>query len=825
MQGFRRIASAALAVHLAPALIAQVVTVTGRANDENGVGVASARVEVWSSTVRAAATSDSAGNFTLELPSAGEYQVRAEHEGFFVYAGKSVSFQQGSNQLTITLNHLQELSESVQVTYSPPVIDPQQTEEHQQVNSVEILAVPYPAAQDYRSALPLMQGVVQDAGGNLHFNGGASDETNFTLNGFNITDPYTGLLAARMSVETVRSLDLESGRFSVDKGRGSAGSLDVQTQMGDDRWRFGATNFIPGITSQSGIFISKWTPRVEVSGPLVRGRAWFSNGFDTFYNVDLVSGLPRGQDRTRSLTSSDLSRFQVNLTPANILIGSFLVNYNDDINHGLTLFDPIQTTINQRQHLYVSTLKDQWYLGGGALVEFGFADTRGLVRQSPQGNETYEILPSGHLGNYFLDQARHFARQQWFSNGFLPPARWHGTHLFKIGADLQHPKFDRQVERHEYEVLRNDRSVARSVTFAGNPVQGRENIEAAVYALDRWTPYEGVLIEAGLRYDWDEIVRDVLWSPRVSVAYAPKWLHETKLSAGFGVFHDALTLSTLSQSQDQISLSTFYLPNGVVRGPVQTRFLMNDHDLHAPRFRTVTFGAERRLPFNFYGKAAYLHKVGSDGFTFVNEIEAVGGAPIAGGLYQLRNWRHDRYDAAEFVVRRTFGGRFEWVAGYTRSRAWTDAVVAYSLENPIFAPQGPGRVAWDTPNRFLMWGWAPLPKGRLPHFLAGIVGETDVVYLWEYRTGFPFSVVNEDGYLVGAPNSRRFPDYFNINLALERKFRFLHYLWAWRFGYSNLTNNGNPNVVNNNIDSPMFLTYGRGQVRAFATRLRFLGRK
>ena len=38
------------------------------------------------------------------------------------------------------------------------------------------------------------------------------------------------------------------------------------------------------------------------------------------------------------------------------------------------------------------------------------------------------------------------------------------------------------------------------------------------------------------------------------------------------------------------------------------------------------------------------------------------------------------------------------------------------------------------------------------------------------------------------PNSRRYPDYFNINLHLERQFRALHYLWAWRFGFNNLTN-------------------------------------
>jgi hypothetical protein len=40
-----------------------------------------------------------------------------------------------------------------------------------------------------------------------------------------------------------------------------------------------------------------------------------------------------------------------------------------------------------------------------------------------------------------------------------------------------------------------------------------------------------------------------------------------------------------------------------------------------------------------------------------------------------------------------------------------------------------------------------------------------------------------------------------------------------------LTNSGNPNVVDNNIDSRGFLTYGRGQQRAFNVRLRFLGRR
>ncbi len=806
------------------ATAAAPTAVAGRVVDENGVAVPGALVEAFSGATRVKAISDSAGNFNLEVPSSGNYEVRAERLGFFIYSGKSVSLQEGLNHLTITLNHLQELTESVEVKYSPPVIDPNEPDERKQLNDVEILQVPYPASQDMRSALPLMPGVVQDTNGNLHFNGGATDQTNVTLNGFNISDPYTGRLEARLSIEAVRSLDLENGRYSAEKSRGSAGSLDIKTAMGDDHWRFAGTNFIPGVTSQNGFQINKWTPRIDVSGPLAKGRAWFHNAFDTFYDLNIVSGLPRGQNESRSITSSDLSRFQVNVTPANILTGSFLFNYGVDDRHGLSFLSPIETTLNNRNNLFVSTVRDQHYFGGGALIELGFADSRGLVRQSPQGDQIFQILPFGQRGNYFEDATRHFNRQQWLGNAFLPQLHWLGTHQFKAGVDVERDSFNRLVDRHDYEVLRNDMSVARLVTFVGNGEQARENFEAAQYVQDRWAPREGLMIEAGLRLEWDEIVRDVLWSPRFSIAYAPKWLRETKLAAGFGVFHDALTLSTLTQNQDQVSLSTFFLPGGVVRGPVETAFLINDHALRAPRYRTLSFSAERKLPFDFYGKATYTHKVGSGGFTFVNELDAFGGL-FTGGLYQLRNWRHDRYDAAEFTVRRTFGGRFEWVAGYTRSKARSDAVVEYSVDNPIFAPQGPGPLAWDTPNRFLTWGWAPVPKGGLPHFLQSMIGETDVVYLMEYRTGFPFSVVNEDVSLVGPPDSRRFPNYFNINLALERKFRFLHYLWAWRFGFNNLTNNGNPNVVNNNIDSPMFLTYGRGQVRAFAVRLRFLGKK
>jgi hypothetical protein len=595
--------------------------------------------------------------------------------------------------------------------------------------------------------------------------------------------------------------------------------------MGDDRLRFGGTNFIPGISTDQGFHVSKWSPRLELSGPIARGRAWFYNGFDAFYDVDTIKELPRGQNRATGLTSSNLTRLQVNITPTNILSAGFLYNYGDRNRYGLDFLHPLETTTNRRNDFYFSNIRDQHYFAGGALFDVGFADSRGVVREQPQGNQVFEITPYGSRGNYFVNLERHFYRRQWQANLMLPVLHAAGSHRVKVGLDFERESFHQVTERHDYRVLRTDNSLARYVTFEGSPFQERKNFAAAEYVQDQWTPREGLMIEAGLRVAWNQIVRTALWEPRVAVVWAPRRWHDTKFSAGYGTFHDAITLGILSAEQDQISLSTFFRPGGPPAGPVTTSFAVDDRRLRTPLYHNVSVGVERKLPWSFYGKAGFLHRTGAHGFAFIPPVPDIGTLLTTGATYELYNLRRDRYDALEMSVRRTFARQFEWFAGYTRSAARTNAVVDYSLENPIFAPQMSGPYPWDSPDRFMTWGWVPVPKRMLPERLEFLSKETNVAFLLEYRTGFPFGVVNEDGVLVGRMNERRLPNYFSLNLHFERKFRALRYLWAWRFGFNNITNNGNPNVVNNNTDSPDYLTYGRGQARAFSVRLRFLGRR
>ncbi|HKD05325.1 MAG TPA: carboxypeptidase regulatory-like domain-containing protein [Bryobacteraceae bacterium] len=812
----------ALIIALASSLSAAIV-IKGRVVDETGAPVQQARIEA----VRAEqsqqnvtrAESDAAGAFILTIESEGAYGLRVEHDGFFQYVNASTNLTPDA-ELEIRINHVKELAEKLDVRYSPPAIDNEQTADTKTLHSPDIQNVPYPASQDYRSAFQLLPGAIQDNAGQWHFNGGATNEANYRLNGFDISDPASGTLTARMNVDTVQTIEWQASRFSPETGKGSAGTVEIRTQTGDDHWRFGATNFVPGVSFQNGAYLNHWSPRIIVSGPIKKGRAWFHNAFDSYYAASTVSRLPNGQNRTSSITTTDLTRAQWNISDNQILTASFLVNIGDSHRLGLSFLDPAETTVNQHTSLLIGTIKDQFIIGGG-LVEFGFAETSGYFRNSPQGNQTYVITPFGASGNFFRADKSWTDRQEWTAHGYVRPLSWHGSHQVEIGTDIERSNLEQTIYRHEFMVVRADNSVVRTVQFEGSPLQFRTNIEVYGYALDRWNPRQDLTIDAGFRTQWDEYTRGAPPAPRVAAAWSPKWLGGTKISGGWGLFYNAITLNMLALSQEQTSLTTFYSPGGLpVGAPVASSYVLTPQALRLPKFSIASITAERRLPWGVYGRANLIVRDGSRGFTF--EQAAVNPAT---NLYILNNARRERYRAAEFSLKRTFLAKYQWFASYTRSDARSNAVLAYSIENPLLSPQEGGPLAWDAPNRIMGWGWAPIEKAWFPHFFQPIVGETDLQVLADYRTGFPFTATNELGFVVGEPNGYRFPDYFTLNVGLERKFPFRGYLFAFRVALINALNRENPNVVNSDADSPHFLEFSPGQARAFNVRLRLIGRK
>lgn len=797
------------------------ITVSGRVVDENEAPVGQARIAVrpagGAASAPLRAVADPTGAFSLALPAPGDYLIDVQREGYFELRNYRAHLE-ANHELTLVLNPLREVFQAVDVNETPSPVGLDQTAQEQRLSGTEINDVPYPASHSLRNAVGLMPGVIQDQGGALHFEGASENQVYYTLNDFNVGNPITGRFNTALAVEGIRSVDFQAGRYSAEYGKGSAGVLTIRTDTGTDKFHYTATNFIPGLGTQKGVHLGGWTPRVGVSGPLWRGRAWFADNFGGEYDRTLVEGLPRAADTRTGWSISNLLHTQVNLAPSHIVFADFLLNLNNQSHNGLGPLDPISTTTSLRSHDYFVSLKDQMYFGRGVLVEFGYAHGSYFDRQIPQGTSLYVLAPSGRSGNYFLDSGQWARRDQALINVFAPGFELAGTHQVKAGIDVDRLSYRADFRRTGYEQVGLSGSVVSRTLFVGSGAFERPGLEASWYAVDSWRLRRDVKVEVGIRQDWDELVRRAALSPRLSVSYSPSG--QTRLSAGYAITHDAANLTLFGRPLDQHALTTRYNPDGsVASGPLETAYTVDYGGLKLPRYENWSASIGRRLPGRIDASMNYLRRRGGNGFTYVNTssggatVPPQFGGPVESGVYALTNSRRDRYDAAEIVVRQSLSGQFEWMASYARSRAVSNVVLDLSIDQPFQVLDNLGPLPWDAPHRFLGWAYLPLPRKNWA-----------VAVLCDARSGLPFSVVDESGRVVGGVDSHRFPAKFELNVHLERRFTFYGYRLAVRAGVNNITDHANPSAVNNTVGSPQYLEFLGNEGRHLVVRLRVFGR-
>jgi hypothetical protein len=799
--------------------------------DENGAALSGAKAEVRgaSSLPSAWCITDYAGHCQISGLVPGKYSLRVEKVGFYQSSLPDVEVGRTST-LEVVLIQQREVREVVNVVESPPTIDPAQTSSQEQITGVQVIDIPYPNTRDYRNVINFIPGVINDINGQPHVAGAETYQTVTILDGFNVTQPANGELAIRVSTDAFRSISVSDSRYGAEFGKGSGGILDLATGIGDDHLRFAATDFIPSLQDKRGLALDKLTPRFTLSGPIRKGKVWFFDAADGEYDNIIYTELPPGSDDDVYWRVGNLAKIQANISSSNILTTAFNYNLSHDQHFGLSPINPQSATSRLDQPVYQGSAKDQFYFAGGELLETGFGFNRYEVDQSPFGKQPYFVTPESAGGNYYFDGHTQADRWQGLANLYLRPRQWHGRHDFKVGLDVDRLAYRARYIRQPVSYLREGESLAspsdclaltpspcsRYSTFPGTPSLNRYNAEVSGYAMDRWSATNRLLIEAGIRYDWDQVVRDALISPRLAATYVLDNSGNTKLSAGVGLFYDATPLFLIARPYAGERVDYFFDRSGnPVSGPTITTFAVNPNALDAPRFLNWSLGLEHKLPAQIYLKAGYVRKRGVNGFAY---NLTSGSASSSANSFFLQNTREDHYDAFQVSVRRPFSKGYIIMAAYTRSRSRSNEVLDFNVDNPIFSAQAAGPYPWDAPNRFLSWGYVPF-------FTVPIIGKLDLAWSSELRSGFPFNVVNDQQQLVEPPGSRRFPTYFTLNLHLEKRFDFAGYHWAIRGGFDNIADRRNWLFVSNDIDSPQFLTFSGWQGRAFTARIRFLGRK
>ena len=553
----------------------------------------------------------------------------------------------------------------------------------------------------------------------------------------------------------------------------------------------------------------------------MRGRAWFSDTWDSEYTQSLVTGLPGGQNTRSGWAGSNLLHSQVNVAPSNIVFADFLTNVNNQGRVGLAPLDPVSTTSNLHTHQYFASVKDQKYFGHGALLEFGYAHSDFFQAQTPQGDSLYIISPAGNSGNYFLNSTQTATRDQGLVQAFLPKLKFAGSHQIQVGTDADWLHYTANDYRTGYEVLGLSGQLISETLFPTPARLHAGDADMSFYLLDTRRVEKRLQFNLGVREDWDRRIGAVGWSPRGAFSWSPFSSARTRISGGYSITHDAVTLDMLGRPLDQIAITTLYTSNGTPAGPPSpTTFTIPSTGLSLPRASNWTLDADHQLFTHVYVSAKYLRRRGTDEFAFVNTLAPDAPpsllplpTPDSGGVYQLTNLRRDDYDSFAISVRQKLSGQFEWMASYTHSRAVSNGVLDPNTAQPLQVLSSFVPMPWDTPNRILAWGYLPLPWKNWA-----------ISALADMRTGFPFSVRDQTGLIVGTVDSDRYPINFDLNVAIERMFTLRGYRFALRGGIDNLTGQANPTAVNNVIGAPQFLQFLGDEGRHFVVRIRFFGR-
>ena len=783
--------------------------------DENGAAVASAQIEVEQANrpVQRVST-DFAGHASYRPAETGAYSLRIQKNGFYE---KVVAEEGGEHDLHLTLNHVQMVTEQVNVSASTPGIDPQQVSDKFTMAVPEIVNVPYPTSRDIRNLLGFFPGVVQDGTGQVHLAGSETWATLDLLDGFDVRSPVSGNLAMRVSSDAVRSIDEETTRYPVEFGRATGGVVALFTGMGDNKFRFNATDFVPSFHNVNGIRFDKFVPRITFTGPVVRDRAWFFDGLELEYDNIYIQELPENANTNHLSRGSNLLRFQVNTTPHDIVSAGLLYNLYHSQYEGISSLVPRESTVDRNTIAWLPYVREQHTFARGALLDAGIGWTRFRDGYDPQGSSAFEITPEQSVGSYFEGLTSHSHRLEGNAALYLPAHRWLGAHDVKLGLDLDRIEFDQKVLRAPIRYLREDRTLLRESTFPSLTRFTRHNVESGAYVEDRWTPRAGWLLEPGLRFDWDEVIRRPLFSPRLAVVYSPvKAAGKTKISAGVGIYYEHTQLEYLERALAGTRFDTDYAADGVTPlGPAtETTFTFQPGGLHEARAVNWSVGIEQRLPGAVYVKANLMQKRITDLFTYTDQSSAAGQA----GNFVLTNGREDHDRMAEIEARRTFRGAYTLFAAYTHAAAHTNAAIQYEPTLGILGPQQAGPLPWDVPNRLISWGW-------LPFLVPGFSKQWDFVYTADWRSGFPYTAINADQQVVGAAGGHRFPNFVSFSPGLEWRFHFRGAYFGLRGVMENATQSGDYGVVNNNVDSPQFGQLTEPMGRAITARIRLIQSK
>lgn len=280
-----RILLLTLLVSLMPAVIFAAGKVHGKVIDKDtGEPLISATVSLVGTT-RGAVT-DENGEYSILQVEVGTYTVQVSYVG---YQPVQISNVRVNENLTTEENF--SLTKSavqvapVEIVAQRPLIEKSATNETRIINNDFLQTVPIRSVTEVAALQP---GVVL-RNNLLYIRGSRADETGFTLNGVNVTDPYNGGGAVKIPQEAVEQIEVQTGGYPAEYGGANGGLVSTELRSGGQQYKVSLQAETDNYTKQGkeslGGYSYGYSDYVAtLSGPVVSDKVrFFGSAENQFY--------------------------------------------------------------------------------------------------------------------------------------------------------------------------------------------------------------------------------------------------------------------------------------------------------------------------------------------------------------------------------------------------------------------------------------------------------------------------------------------------------------------------------------------------------------
>ena len=666
-----------------------------------------------------------------------------------------------------------------------------------------------------QSALRLIAGVIEVPGG-VAIKGGRPSQAGMQLGPGMFVDAATGLSQGSLPDDAIDSVTVLPNPYAVEFGRFSSGLIVVNTRRAADKWKTRLNQLDPSFRNKRHTFfdpvgISSFNPRFETGGPLIKNKLFLLESDQYRYRASEIPSLPQN-DLVTSHRFSAFTRVDANLSPKHTLVavnGFFPSVYQDAT---LGTFTPPNATVDTHGDVRTTGVTERAAWTDNLYSETTLETNLFNTKVVPQGSAPESLFPATTNGNFFNRQTRDTATYQLLET-ISGTIHHGGLHLYKAGIDVLHTDFSATSVSQPVLIYRpgpdgNDGTLARRLDFGSSGPLRIHTDDFAVYAQDRLQPSTRWYLEVGGRLDRDAVVNRVNFTPRVGAAVLLNDSGTAVVRAGYGLFFERTPSVAGVFNQYESYTDTRYAADGITPlGPSVQFQHMTMPNLKTSRSRTWDAAFDDRLSSHWAVHVGVIDREGADEL-LVNPVTGADGSALA-----LQSTGRSQYREAEVGLHFTAGNRADLNATYARSQARADLNSFTTFFDSVLSPvvgidqYAPARA--DVPNRLL-------GRGRVmptPRWL--------VVAVADWRTGLPYSTVNEMLDFVGSRNSQRFPTYFRLDLGLEHRFRiFGHQPWIG-LRVDNALNSFLPSDVQANITSPAYQTLYNSEYRLFRLQIRF----